>query len=62
MLFKTQHLGDWILSPSSGGPTKLGSIDRASLLFPDRYGDRIQSPKGCVSNRRQDVGECPELW
>jgi hypothetical protein len=38
LYFKTKRLGDWILSPSSGKPIQLGSIDRASLYF--RTGDR----------------------
>lgn len=29
-LFKTQHFGDWVLSPSSGKRTQLGPIDTAS--------------------------------
>jgi hypothetical protein len=35
-------------------PTQLGPIDRASPSF--RSGDRIQSPKNCVLNKRQDGG------
>jgi hypothetical protein len=52
-LFKTQRFGDWILSPSS----TTDSIDWAQLSrFLPEEGDRIQSTKRCVLNKKQDDG------
>jgi hypothetical protein len=43
-------------------PTQLGPIDGASFCVPPEDGDRIQSPKRHVFNKRQNDGWCPELW
>jgi hypothetical protein len=63
--YKTQRYGDWIISPSSGGTYSIGSCLRRQKLalsmepnwvVPPEDGDRIQSPKRSVLNKRQDNG------
>jgi hypothetical protein len=57
-LFGTQRFGDWILSPSSG--KNISSWAQSIELVPisGRFlpedGDRLQSPKHCVLNEKQD--------
>jgi hypothetical protein len=70
LLFKTQSFGDFILSslclqlyllakvstfcPSSGDRLAL-SIGFNRVCSPSEDGDRIKSPKRCVSNKREDL-------
>jgi hypothetical protein len=50
VLFKTWRLGDWILSPSSGGTTQVGSINRVSLSLSLSLSLRTPAttPKGLI--------------
>jgi hypothetical protein len=43
-------------------PTQTDPIERVSEYVPPEDGDRIQSPKRFVLNKRQDDGRFPELW
>jgi hypothetical protein len=58
-LFKTWRFGDSILPPDTStylfllGPT---------IYVPPEDGNKIRFPKLRVLNKRQDVGQCPELW
>jgi hypothetical protein len=62
ILFKARRFGVWILSPSSDGTYAVGPDQRQRLALsleanvPRKDGDRIQSRKRRVLNKRQDDG------